>query len=542
MKNINILLIIYIIISNSTSITYQATELKKFDTSFVENLVPSSTVETSQIVASAPSKEENLPSSRSSTINEQNFLNYQPDRFPIKTIKYILSNTIDSDYKIDTVCILAQYTNIGDRPLENINIYEIVPPENIVIINSSSAIITSSIDEIERYKKRSILFGAGDILRPDGFAKDLVNNNNISYYINSTNPELLNNSLNCNKKIISNFLNELIDKIDFCNKTIFNPNQAKPFMQKHTLKIMKLCKDNNFQKDDRIFFNFNRLRDRYPDHLLTCGNMDFQEVSIDEIGGCMHIHIPNMRPKESLLFKYYVNISNYGTHRTTTIIRHLDNKYPDFLDNFIISFPYPKFSVSVDLPKTKFSPSHTININYIVDFFPPENESAKYKFNTSIENMNNYFYNINGTPNLIFKSNKNSKCTNISAISFQINDSGLYNIPVFTIGDDQDKQYFKIQDEKYIEIEEIWKTQILGLTLLFLAFCTLIGGNLECISRKEKESYRIVFSFAALIVIISALKLIELFSIGQLALIFLFGTIFILYRWRSKFLDFLRRL
>jgi len=108
-------------------------------------------------------KNEDFSNYRSTTINEQTYLSNKPDQFPISVNKYILSNDIDCNFKNSTVCIAVQCTNICDKILENVKICEIVP-EDMSIINCSSPVVASNIDEIIRFERKGAnLFCAKDI-------------------------------------------------------------------------------------------------------------------------------------------------------------------------------------------------------------------------------------------------------------------------------------------------------------------------------------------------------------------------------------------
>jgi len=271
------------------------------------------------------------------------------------------------------------------------------------------------------------------------------------------------------------------------------------------------------------------MRNRYSRNLPTEENIEIYEKYIDKPAGIIDIPILNMRPRDTLIFKYYINISSYGVHKTTTIIRLSENKYTDSRNPLYISFPAPKFHVRVVLPDQEVSPGDKIYIDYIVDLLAQTNKSTEYMFAANVENNNHNFDIINGKSKLIFNFKNTMTSRNSTNITFT--EPGLHNIPVLKIGDSE----YIVQD-KYIKVEELWNKYILVLTLMFLGFCTVVGGSFRCII--EDEKWQLIFSFIALLEIAFALKLIE-FPSNDIKTILFLGAFIILY-WKRGFLESLR--
>lgn len=523
-----IVVIFFIIIStifNSVAITFQTTEVENINPQFVESMFSSSSQGTTPTSSAAPVQLKDKESSeyRSTTINEQTYLNYQSDKFPIIVNKYILSNVIDKNYKINTICILVECTNVGDKSAKNINIYEIAASDKMEIINCSSPIKTLSVDEMLRYEQKGKFFSSNDILYPSELAENMSRNLLISSYLNNSNIKIRNN---CSEKNISEILNRIANDINLYNKTQFQLlfDSYSPSPSRQIRKFLEQSKNNRFQESNLNFLNFLLLRDKYSKYIPACGSIEFQDIFVDETAGIMRTHISNLLPKETLMFKYYLKIFNYGTHRTTTIIRLPENRYPDYRTNFDVTFPSPKIIVDVVLPKQEVSPGDPIYINYVAHLLTSLNESTEYNFMATVENNNHNFDIINNKSILVFKFSNNMTACNSTNIT--INEPGSHNIPILVIGNSQ----YLVQD-KYIKVEELWSKYILVLTLAFLIFCTLVGGNLRHI--ETKISYKIFLLILASSEIIFSIRLIKMSNFYIIFVLILF--IIILLYWLGFF-------
>jgi hypothetical protein len=540
----NILLLILVMINfeifASLSIEFQTTEFKKGDAEFFKNLEPPPApgVYQASISSQASERAQTTGKSRSeptrTIINEQMHLNYyQSSQFPIAVNKYLLYHNVDSNYENDTVCILIQATNTDDQAHENIDIYELVPPET-KIINCSVPIKVSSIDEALRYMRRGQrMLCVEDISNPLGLANKLISNDlpcNLSIKFLKNDTAILRNCSDENKFIINKIIlkrfNEVIANHELDNRTI-----DERYLSLQTNKLMKLNNSTKLQENDRRLLNFLLLRDIYVSHIRKPeGYIEINEMfRVDEEAGIIHTSLPRIRPKESLMFIYFANISSHEPQRTNTIVGISGDKYPNLQFPFDITFPSPKFDVRVILPKQEVKPGDPIFINYIVDLLTPTNTSSEYKFIAKVENNNHNINFIDNKSRLEFRfSNGNASCNNSTYI--RINESGSHGIPVLIIGDSQ----YLVQD-KYIKVEELWTKYILVLTLMFLGFFTLIGGNLEYIADDKNMPLRLLYLFAAILAIAGAIRLIEI-SVDYIAVTIFFGLLIVLWWMRRRIL------
>ncbi len=413
-----------------------------------------------------------------------------------------------------TVCILVKCTNNGEKMLSDVNIYEIVP-DSIAIANCSYPIKTSSFDEILRCERNGArILCAKDISSSEKFLKILLCNDTISCYL------LKNNLTLTNSTPIDENISLELNKIIYCdylyNQTqLFDLNSSN-FLGDPTKKLLKLARNNKTQKDDNILLNFLLLRDSYSSYILKPDRfLEIQENKrVYRDTGFIHIKIPVMRPKDTVIFRYYVLISDYGIYRTNTKIDLSGGKYANYQVPLDIEFMAPKFNVQVALTKLDFISGDLIHINYIADLLNPEDISADYMFNAIVETNNNdlSFENDKNQLNFSF-SNGDRSCSNL--VNITINRSGDYSIPQLHIGGGQ---YFVI--DKSIKVEEFWHKYILEITLIILSICTLFGSSINWM-RREKLPIVIflTISFASLSALVLSFKL-SLIALVVLLLLF----------------------
>ncbi len=522
-----LLFIINSLLITSNAITFDTTEMKNLNQQFVESMLSSPQQEEIKYEEKAGSS----PIYRSTTINEQTYLNYQPNLFPISINKYISSGNIDRYYKNNTICVVVQCSNIGDKPLDNINIYETVSQNGMSIVNCSLPIKASSIDEIIRHERNGAnFFCARDILYGDGLVEEINRDEPIATYLDKSNIA----ATDSNTKNLSRILNNIINNIDLSSTDnygqLFGANSPSP--SKLTRTLLKQRRNGMLQECDCGLLNFLLLRDKYSKYLGVWGNIDILEPAIDENTGLINIPVSEILPKETIIFKYYVNLSRYGNHKATTTIRVSGDQYPDSRSHLIISFPAPSFDVKVVLPDLEVDPSDIVCVDYVVELLAPINESETYEFVAHIgtNSNNNDFSIINNISELVFVFGNEKTAYNSTNITFS--KPGTHNIPVLIIGDNK-----YLVEDKYIKVEELWSKHILVLTLMFLGLFTLIGPNVRYVDKSMR--YRTLSLLLTIGVIASALKLVEISS-DYIGVILLLGVLIYVY-WRRAHFSFMSK-
>jgi hypothetical protein len=493
-----ILIIIIFMILNSNSITWEAKEIKKLDTEYVKSIepAPSSGVSQEQGQATkgpAQTTGRLAPEPLGTTINQQIYQSYlQQSQFPIIVNKYDLFHDISEDYKSDTICIFIQVANIGDKDVEDLNIYEIIP-EDMKIVNCSIPIKATSIEEFLRYirsaRREPYLIAAQDITNPLALSNKIFRDDppyhlknhlkeNFSSYLgtilNNKNKKNQNSIANL-KQNISNNLNKAISNNVLCNLALDN--------DKMSLQTRRLLNDSRIkQKVDRLLLNYLILRDIYPsdirkpDGFFKVG----ENPEVDEAAGTIHVSIPQLSPKESLMFMYYIRTYDHQTQKINTILDIANSKYPNLQFPLDVTFQQPKFNVRVFTPKTEIQPGETIIMKYIVDLLSPTNISKKYTFSSIIDETNKT---VDADPqefNFVFQ-NGNQTCNRSTNVT--IYESGTFNVPSLIINGNE---YF-ISD-KYIKVEPRWHTYVLEITLFFTILALLIGPSLTNYSKYVMNS------------------------------------------------------
>lgn len=484
---------------NSGAIIFQGTELRELNSKFVEDLASTTVPKYSQPIVASQPRERESSGYRGTTINDQIF--NQQERTPIEVNKYIFSYCVDNDYRNQTICIMVECINRGDTTLDNIDLYEVIP-DGAIIINCSSPLKTSSIEELMRYERKGpLLICSEDISNSRVFAKILTGNLPISCHLRKNGLNI--NSSICDPRLlaknITKGLNDIIANKDlnlYKNKTGLLDDR---FLSLQTRKLNSTLSNILWDIDGELL-NFFFLRDSYPSNLRKPdGNAEIvDKYSIDEMAGFIHIPDLRLRQKEILMFRYFMNISDYGTHTATTIVHHSDIKLLDSRKSLEISFPSPEFHVQADLPKENFKPGEPINVTYIVDLLSPNHISSEYEFNAHIES-----HGCNISDDMLNFRFSKEKAASYNSTVIRINESGKYNIPSITINGIN-----RFVFDKNISVEEPFITYILVLTLMFLGFFTLIGGNLEHI--EKKMIFRIIYLIAAILSIVYAIRLTEM--------------------------------
>ena len=502
----------------SSSITYKMEEFRPISSEYVKQLETPDHPTITQpqiepIVQKASVSEKSGSGGGREVTSNQVYLNYlQSDKFPLSINKYIYSTKVDSDYKSATFCVYVQVTNVGDKNLYNVDIYEIVPESN-AILNCSLPSMTYSIEDQLRYaRKENFLFCTEDIRDPEGLAKRMMNNETLSCYlrekvskdqIGDLRDALKNQNKTYMTQIITKKLNELIINTDLpncikINETIL-PAKLYPLDEMHYL--INISKKNKMQSNDKKLLNFLLLRDIYaifiekPNGYLKM----LDRRSIDENAGIIHIPLSIIHPKESLMFRYYYKTSEYGVHQITTVARITGSKFPDFFSQKEIQFFAPKFYVQVDpstleaKPKNYVFSGDNISITYHIDLLEPINTSAIYTFNATIERDKNIIMDSNES-NFILKFNKNSN-SNLNSFSKTINisfsEEGLYDIPSIKIDD-----YTYYKPGIYIKAEHWYSKHILEISLFVTILIALFTSPPKISKRFRKAFYKEHSSFS----------------------------------------------
>jgi hypothetical protein len=470
------------IILGCEAIKFQATDTNRIDKEFYKSLEPYSSKDSIQSSTSSALPDQRSEDSSSgytrTIIREPTFSSQNQNNQPVVSVnKYILLHNISDDYKSDVVSLLVQVTNIGDKDLDDIDIFE-TASRNFKITNCSIPTKSSSITEIMRYLRGGTFFlCSDDISQPRELANKLAGDE-YHFCINSSHiKSILNNNSATNesiKRIVVEEMNDFIEnsEFDFRKKSI-NEN----YLYAQTKKLIKLSNNTKLQKIDRKLLNFFLLRDIYTSHIKKPDNsIEINEkYGIDELINEIDIHVPRMHPKESIMYVFFGNVTGHEMQRTTTIVGIPSEKISIIQFPLDVTLPSPKFSVSGDISEQEVKPGDPIKINYIVELLNPLNESH-FSFKAKIINGNE---NIKIIPDenwrLEFINGSNS--CNFTAVMIA-DKPGSYNIPSLTV---DDNEYFVL--DKYIKVEPRWHTYILEITIMFLGFCTLIGGNLPIFAK-----------------------------------------------------------
>lgn len=504
------LLLFFISATISSSIKFEMEEIKPISPGYASLLEtpdhPTITQRQIESIVQKASVSEKSGSGGSREVtSNQAYLNYiQSDKSPISINKNIYSTKVDSDYKSATFCIYTQITNICDKNLYNVDIYEIVHESN-AILNCSLPSMTSSIEDQLRYaRKENFLFCTEDIRDPEGFAKRLMNNETFSCYlrgqafkdeyINLKNA-LINKNKTYMKQIITKKLNDLIVKTDLpkcikINETLL-PGKLYPLDEMHYL--INISKKNEMQSNDKKLLNFLLLRDIYAIYIgKPNGNLKILDGrSIDENAGLIHIPLSIIHPKESLMFRYYYRTSEYGIHQTTTVARITDSKLPDYVSQKEVQFSAPKFYVQVDPSKFEAKPKNyvfdgdNISITYNIDLLDPLNTSDTYKFKGSIESDNNIIIDDKDS-NFTLEFYKSSSKLNPfrKTINISFREEGVYDIPSLKIDD-----YTYYMPGIYIKSEHWYSKHILEISLFVTVLIAMFSRPPKISKRLRKAFY-----------------------------------------------------
>ncbi|OPY53252.1 MAG: hypothetical protein A4E49_01510 [Methanosaeta sp. PtaU1.Bin112] len=501
--------LIFLVILISSSIKFEMEEVKPISPEYAGLLETSGTpaVSLPQIEPIAPKTSESEKSgSRGSraSVSNQAYLNYiQSERFPISIIKNIHSTKIDSDYKSATFCVYTQVTNIYDKNLYNIDIYEIVPEGN-TILNCSFPSMTYSIEDQLRYaRKENFLFSTQDIRDPEGLARRLMTNETLSCYLRDQDSRniygdlkiaLINKNKTYIKQIIAKSLNDLIVKTDLAKCIKINETMlpAKLYPLDEMNHLINISMKNEMQSNDRKLLNFLLLRDIYAIYIgKPNGNLKIMDGrSIDENAGLIHIPLSIIHPKESLMFRYYYRTSEYGTHQTTTVARIAGNKFPDYVSQKEVQFSAPRFFVQVDPSKFEAKPKmyifdgDNIEITYNVELLDPLNATNVYEFNGSIEKDKNIIIDGGETSFPISFRRNSSKLQPFSkTINISFKEEGVYDIPSLIIDD-----YTYYKPGIYIKSEHWYSKHILEISLFVTIFIALFSSPPK-ITKRIKRAF-----------------------------------------------------
>ncbi len=502
-----VFLSIIMLICISNSISFKMTEIEPLDPEFAKQL------ETPDIPTIAPLQSASLGKKTSESVGggsehqskiagNQAYLNYlQSEKFPLSVDKSTYSTKIDTDYKGATFSMYVSVTNVGEKNLYNVDIYEIIP-EGIIILNCSHPAMTSSIeDRLRYYRNENLLFSIEDIRDPEGIAKKLRGNETLSCYLRSLNTGNVSNDLDkalydknklLIKQIISKFFNKIIIEKDLTNNCIcINESMlpARIYPLDELGYLMNLTKRNKMQSNDARLLNFLLLRDIYAIFIKKPdGNLRVLDGhSIDDNAGVIHIPVSVIHPKETLMFRYYCRTSEYGIYQTTTVARITGSKFPDYFYQKELQFPAPKFNIRVDPSKLEARPEFylfqgdNISIKYLIDLIEPENESYEYKFGTNVDADKNMNIDSNDSE---FEAVFNKKRYNYNkTINISFKEEGLYDIPSISIND-----YTYCISGVYIKAEHWHTKHILEISLIFSVLALFFRG--QNISKSIKKLYR----------------------------------------------------
>jgi hypothetical protein len=269
------------------------------------------------------------------------------------------------------------------------------------------------------------------------------------------------------------------------------------YLSLQTKKLIDIKNVNGLQRDDRRLLNFLLMRDIYPTHIRRADESFeiMEKFVIDRDAGLIRVSLPIMRPKESLMFIYYANISNHESQKTTAIVSIPKEIYPNQPFPFEFVFSSPEFEVRGDYLRQDIQPEEPISINYIVTLLNPKDTSSSYLFDAYIKN-NDPRIKILPTSKLDLKFPPGVYESEITR-NMTINESGTYNLPSLSINNNETS--FRLNG--FINVEPLWHKYILEITLAFLAFFTLIGGNLETFLKKENLKYRICLWIFLLVIV-----------------------------------------
>jgi len=497
--------IIFIVISISDPIKFQATPLKKLNPQFVESMSFSPTPD--------EAKEQSAPNDQTSTesssghrsIREQTYNNYYlSDKYPV-TINKDVEHHINENYTEDTVCLSIEATNIGDRPLDNIEIYELASPQ-MELINCSTPVIVSSINEYLKYISENWLLTSDDLSNQRGLARTLANSKsltNLTIKFSKDDLAILENTSEESKSrikyVLLNRFNEFIlnNKLDNQLKYL-----NKEYLSQQTIDLLNIENVSGLQRDDSKLLSFLVLRDSYesfikkPNDFIKINKNYNMETKARQI----HIFVPRLNRGESIIFKFYASLSNFEPQTSKTIISISDDKYPRYAQSISVSMPTPQFSVSGDYSKQEVQPNDNISINYIIQLLNPMDHNSQYKFNAHVE-KNDYDVHLLKDHNFQLSfCQPNYTCNQTVTMAF--NESGIYNIPSLSIGN---YEYGII--DKEIKVDPLWNKYILEITIMIIAFCTILGNNLIELRKRKYLKYRIclVVLFILIILIICIL-------------------------------------
>lgn len=514
-----VLCIINLISSISISINFEGTEFKKINPDIVSSLKSPHLPGPSQEVQTSSDSVINKI-----VVNERAIADDQADQFPISVNKYITEHKIDANYTKDIICVLIHATNIGRESITDVDLYEIIP-EDVIIINSSMPVKTSSIEEALRYERigRSVLCN-DDLSSPKELAKKLTASHppcEISINFSTKDNDRLMNQSNTDdfiKNILIKKFNTIISNMEIDNQTWRIDNN---YLSSQTKKLIEVRKDAELQIDDQRLLNFLLLRDIYPTHIKRIDHSIeiLEKLNLERDAGLIHIRVPRWLPKESIIFKYYINVSNHLRQTATTIVGIPGEKYPYMQYPLDVTFLSPKFEVRGDYSSQKVQPDEEVSIRYIVTFLNPMNTTSNYSFNAFINNDTNIKVVTNPWMIMNFTAD-DYKCEIKRGLIFH--ELGTYNLPSLSINNNETS--FGI--DGIINVEPLWHTYILELTILFLAFCTLIGGNLHHIYKPKHIKCRLVFLSLLIIIIAIILLLCEwniYFPIVFICSLFLFA-------------------
>lgn len=480
----------------SNSIVYQATEIKKLDPGFVKSLatsVVSDSQHASTISSSRDSSTEDTYEEDSKSINEDEEHRYNKDKqFPINVKKRIANYYVDSNYKNETICVLVQITNTGGITQYNIDLREIMP-DAVSIINCSIPMKMSSIDEILRYQRnKADLIPASELSNPKMMIKKMTEDDLLRRFLSTNFSEeakaIANRTYNDDnhiKRTILKELNRIISEEQLYNYLRIDEKEQKN-QASQTCKLLSINNRSGLQKIDSYILNFMLLRDLYPSFITKPDGYFtvYDNFSVDESIGTINIPISNLRPKESLLFTYYANISQPGKFSMDTLIGLPEEDYLYTSFPLEASFIYPSFDVKVVPFKESGDPGDAISLKYIIEMPSIANRTFNHVFDAEI-NDNTNSMELNESKFQLEFSNNNASVT--KTIQIKINESGSYNIPSITI-----KRTEYMFPDKYILIEERWHKYIAELSLIFLGLCTLLGSNFEAIQSKQRHKLLVI--------------------------------------------------
>ncbi len=535
-----VFIILNILIMPSNSIHFYATEPGKIDSHLAEEMLSPSTKDASTTEISKLSIPEASVSSASgsstpkssSIIYPKIDINYVPSEKQnfVDIRKYIISHNIDENYNYDHACVMVVAENIAGQSLEDIDVCEYISSD-ATIINCTIPIIISSISRLARPTQKGFyLFAIDDINNKKNLNRALnyMPENNLTIcnlnemYLkrngNKTSPSLTDKILDSLNDFV---LNETkINSIKYINKSNFSK-------EIHTL--LNLDNNSKLQIYDKQLMHYLLIKETYKDYIINnCRNniTIIENCSFDRMAGFIHFNADILKAKESIVYIYFINLSDHAIQQTMTCFDTSNNRYDTSKKYLDILFPAPQFSIEGDYSKQEIEPNTNLSIKYIIH----------YQNGIALKSSHNFTVSINDSDTDMIVDPKNfliyfspDRYSFEKNITVRVSEPGLYCIPSLSI---MNSTY--IIDNRYIKVEPLWHKYILEITIIILAFCTLIGSNFKWLSLRKNLLIRIGASILLWIFMDLILQLCEYTQIYYISILSIIILCVIVWWWRNS--------